>query len=136
MKPLLLTAALLFPTVSTSMAEEPDAPTQVKIEQVEKHLADGAQLLDVRTKQEWDEGHLKGATLATVNEEGFLEKVKAALDPKKEVVVYCRSGRRSAIAAEQLRAAGFAVHDIAGGIVAWEAAGKEVVRPEQAKDAE
>lgn len=127
MKHLLLTTALLFSIASPSMAAEPEiAP--VTIVQAEKQLAEGAQLLDVRTKEEWDEGHLKGATLVTVTEEGFLEKAKAKLDPKKPVVVYCRSGGRSAKATEQLRAAGFTVHDLDGGITAWQAAGKEVVK--------
>lgn len=109
-----------------SLAETPAAPAPVKIEQAEKKLAEGAQLLDVRTKEEWDEGHLKGAKLVTVTEEGFLEKAKAVLDPKKPVVVYCRSGKRSAMAVEQLRAAGFIVNDMEGGITAWTAAGKPV----------
>lgn len=127
MKNFLLSTALLFSFASSSMAAEPEiAP--VTIEQAEKQLAEGAQLLDVRTKEEWNEGHLKGATLVTVTEEGFLEKAKAKLDPKKPVVVYCRSGKRSAMATEQLRAAGFTVYDLNGGITAWQAAGKPVVK--------
>jgi phage shock protein E len=136
MKLLILTTALLFSIVSISRAEEPAVPAPVKIEQAEKYLAAGAQLLDVRTKREWNEGHLKGATLVSVTEDGFLEKAKASLDPKKEVVVYCRSGTRSAIATGQLRAAGFTVHDLAGGIAAWQDAGKEVLKPGEAKEKE
>jgi phage shock protein E len=127
MKFLILTASLLLSLVSCSPAAE-SAPAPITIEQAEKQLAEGAQLLDVRTKEEWDEGHLKGATLVTVTEEGFLEKAKAKLDPKKPVVVYCRSGARSAKATEQLREAGFTIHDLAGGITAWKAAGKPVVK--------
>lgn len=128
MKSLILASALLL---SIAQAEEHAVLAPVKIEQAEKHIAEGAQLLDVRTKEEWDEGHLKGATLVTVTEDGFLDKAKAALDPKKGVVAYCRSGKRSAVATEQLRAAGYTVHDLAGGINAWKAAGKEVVKPVQ-----
>jgi rhodanese-related sulfurtransferase len=127
MKHLILATAVLFSIVSCSPAAD-SAAAPVTIEQVEKHLAEGAQLLDVRTKEEWDEGHLKGATLVTVTEEGFLENAKAKLDPKKPVIVYCRSGTRSAKATEQLRAAGFTVHDLAGGITAWKAAGKPVLK--------
>jgi rhodanese-related sulfurtransferase len=127
MKPALLLTAILAVTGCTAADEKPGiAP--VKIEQAEKHLAAGAQLLDVRTKGEWDEGHLKGATRVTVTEDGYLDKAKAVLDPKKPVVVYCRSGRRSAEAAKQLRAAGYTVHDLAGGITAWQKAGKPVVK--------
>ena len=125
---MILTTAFLLSIDSISQAAEPAVAAPVKIEQAEKHLASGAQLLDVRTKEEWDEGHLKGATLVPVTEEGFLAKAKAALDPKKAVVVYCRSGRRSAKAAEQLRTAGFTVYDLDGGITAWKAAGKPVAK--------
>lgn len=128
MKLLLLTTALVFSIPSISLAAEPVVQKPMKVEQAEKQMADGAQLLDVRTKEEWAEGHLKGATLVTVTEDGFLKKAKAALDPKKDVVVYCQSGRRSAMAAKQLRDAGFTVHDLDGGITAWKAAGKPVVK--------
>lgn len=128
MKFLILTSTILLSIDSISLAAKPAVPAPVKIEQAEKQLASGAQLLDVRTKEEWDEGHLKGATLVPVTEDGFLDKAKATLDPKKEVVVYCKSGGRSAMAAEKLRAAGFTVHDLAGGITAWKAAGKPVVK--------
>ncbi|MCW1923721.1 rhodanese-like domain-containing protein [Luteolibacter arcticus] len=103
-----------------------DEPAPVKVEQVEKQLADGAQLLDVRTQEEWKEGHLKGAKLVPLAQDGFLDKAKAALDPKKPVLVYCKSGGRSAKAAKQLREAGFTVYDMAGGITAWQKAGKPV----------
>jgi phage shock protein E len=126
MKTIVLFTALLTSLGSISIAEETKVIAQVKIEEAEKQLATGAQLLDVRTKEEWDEGHLKGAKLVTVTEDGFLEKAKATLDAKKPVVVYCRSGKRSAKATEQLRAAGYTVYDLAGGITAWIAAGKAV----------
>ncbi|QTN30786.1 rhodanese-like domain-containing protein [Akkermansiaceae bacterium] len=96
----------------------------LQIDRAEQLLAANVQLIDVRTKEEWDESHLKGAKLVTVTEDDFL--AKAVLDPEKEVLVYCRSGKRSAIAAEKLRAAGYAVHEISGGITAWVEAGKPV----------
>ena len=110
-------------------AEEVAKDQPIKIEQAAAKIEAGVQLLDVRTKEEWDAGHLKGAKLVTLAEEGFVEKAKAVLDPKKPVVVYCRSGGRSAKATKQLRDAGFTtVHDMAGGIVAWEKEGKPVVK--------
>jgi rhodanese-related sulfurtransferase len=85
--------------------------------------------MDVRTQEEWDEGHLKGAKLVTPSKEGFAAKAKAVLDPKKPVVVYCHSGRRSAMAVKPLRAGGFtAVFEIAGGLTAWEKKAKPVVK--------
>ena len=127
MKHLIPALALLLSIGSCSRAaESPAAPAN--IEQAERHLAGGAQLVDVRTKEEWDEGHLEGAALATVTEEGFIEKAAGMLDPEKPVLVYCQSGKRSAVAARKLRAAGFTVHDLGGGIAAWKAAGKPVVK--------
>lgn len=126
MKALLLALALIPAAVIA--ADEPAKDAPVKIEQAEKHIAAGVQILDVRTREEWKEGHLKGATLATVTEDGFLKKAKDALDPKKPVLVYCRSGGRSAKAAKQLREAGFTVYDLAGGITAWQKAGKPVIK--------
>lgn len=126
MKIAILATAILLSVYSVSSAVDPIVAQPIKIAEAEKQFAAGAQMLDVRTKEEWNEGHLKGAKLVTVTEAGFLDKAKAALDPKKAVVVYCRSGRRSAIAAEQLRAAGFMVYDMQGGITAWMAAGKPI----------
>ena len=109
-------------------AEEVATDKPIKVEQAAAKIEAGVQLLDVRTKEEWDEGHLKGAKMVTLSEQGFADQVKAVLDPKKPVVVYCGSGKRSAKAAKQLRDAGFTVHDMAGGITAWQKEGKPVVK--------
>ncbi|MES2922893.1 MAG: rhodanese-like domain-containing protein [Verrucomicrobiota bacterium] len=110
-------------------AEVVSTDKPIKVGQAAERIAAGAQLLDVRTKEEWDEGHLKGAKLVTLSEEGFADKAKAVLDPKKPVVVYCGSGTRSATAAKLLRNGGFTtVFDMAGGIYIWEKEGKPVVK--------
>lgn len=101
----------------------------ITVAQASEKIAAGDQLLDVRTQEEWDQGHLKGAKRVSIAEEGFVDKAKAVLDPKKPVVVYCRSGNRSAKATKLLREAGFTtVLDLAGGIIAWEKEGKPVVK--------
>lgn len=63
-------------------------------------------VIDVRTPAEFDEGHLEGAVNHNV-EDGSLADALASLDPAGEYIVYCRSGRRSAIAAQQMAEAGF-----------------------------
>jgi rhodanese-related sulfurtransferase len=128
MKTFALLSALLLSLGPATAADPAKKDAPVTIEQAEKHLAGGVQLLDVRTEEEWNQGHLKGAKRVTVTEDGFLDKAKATLDPKKPVLVYCRSGGRSAKAAKQLREAGYTVHDLAGGITAWQKAGKPVVK--------
>lgn len=134
MKSFSLGASVAWLLLTFSHGENPTVHAPVKIEVAVKELAEGAQLLDVRTRDEWNQGHLKDAILVTVTEDGFLEKAKAVLNQGKPVVVYCRSGKRSAMAAGQLRAAGFTVHDLEGGITAWIAAGKEVVKPDLKPD--
>ncbi|WP_193213798.1 rhodanese-like domain-containing protein [Luteolibacter marinus] len=127
MRNLLALAMAGLMTAAAPAADEPAKDKPATIEQVEKQLEKGAQLLDVRTKSEWDKGHLKGATRVDIFKDGFLEKVKAKMDPKKPLVVYCHSGGRSADATEQLREAGFTtVYDLDGGITAWKKAGKPV----------
>jgi len=81
-------------------------------------ISEGAVVLDVRTKAEWDEGHLPMAKLLPVDE--ISASKAAALVPSKatKVVVYCRSGRRSAQAAQTLRGLGYAVYDL-GAITNW-----------------
>ncbi|WKZ66254.1 MAG: rhodanese-like domain-containing protein [Flavobacteriales bacterium] len=87
-----------------------------------------AQLIDVRTASEYASGHLDGArNLDWTN--GQLQAGMATLDKQAPVLVYCASGRRSAAAREALLQAGFKdVTDMAGGIQAWTANGKPVVR--------
>ena len=81
------------------------------------------QLLDVRTEAEYAEGHIDGASLADVKRDDFLSVAKAQLCKEQPVAVYCRSGKRSAKAAELLTAEGYRVTNLKGGIVAWTAKG-------------
>ncbi len=74
-------------------------------------------LLDVREANEWEIGRIEGATRISVNE---LTAHLHELDTAREMVVYCRSGVRSARAVEMLKEAGFRkVKNMAGGILRW-----------------
>ena len=86
------------------------------------------QLLDVRTRDEFDEGHIAGATLIDVNDSSFVDQAMAVIDKQRPVAVYCRSGRRSARAANLLAGQGCQVTNLAGGVLAWKDAGKELVK--------
>lgn len=81
----------------------------------------GVQLVDVRTAQEYSEGHIPGAMNIDVNASDFDEKIKA-LDKKENVAIYCRSGRRSKMAANKLTAAGFKVIELNTGFLSWDGA--------------
>lgn len=74
-------------------------------------------LLDVREANEWEIGHLPGAVRISVNE---LPERMSELDTSVEMVVYCKSGIRSARAINTLRRAGFRkLKNLAGGIIRW-----------------
>ncbi len=81
-------------------------------------------LIDVREQWEYDEGHIPNVTLIPINE---IEDRLSEIPTDKEVVFYCRSGPRSHQATELLLEKGFDnVHNLEGGILAWEDAGYEV----------
>ncbi len=101
----------------------------VKVPEAEALIAKKIQILDVRTEKEWKEGHLDGAVRVDFLEEGFLGKVVKAVDPKKPVLVYCKSGGRSENAAKAMAELGYTeIREFDGGIVAWQKAGKKVVK--------
>ena len=83
-------------------------------------------VLDVRTPEEYAEGHLDGAVLVDFYAPDFAEQL-AALDTDVPYLVYCRSGNRSGQAIDVMEQLGFtSVVDVDGGIVAWSDAGLPV----------
>lgn len=76
------------------------------------------QLVDVRTAEEFAEGHIPGAVNMDVNGVEFDAQI-ATLDTERPVALYCRSGRRSKVAAEKVAKAGFEVVELDGGILSW-----------------
>ena len=92
------------------------------------------QIVDTRTAGEFAENHLEGAVNIDVNEGTFLRKATEQLAKDRPVAVYCRSGKRSAKAAQMLSAEGFEVCNMLGGIMAWQGAGKAVTRDTHAMD--
>ncbi len=85
----------------------------------------GAFLLDVRQPEEWEAGHIPGATLIPLGE---LESRVGELPEDQQIVVVCRSGNRSASGRDILLDAGFTdVTSMDGGMNAWASAGYETV---------
>lgn len=83
-------------------------------------------VLDVREQWEYDEGHIPGVVLLPMSE---LPGRMSEIPKDKNVIVTCRTGNRSGQVTEFLRENGFEnVHNMLGGIVAWEQAGYEVAR--------
>jgi rhodanese-related sulfurtransferase len=105
-------------------------PNQVpEIEAVEAQSGAAAHtLLDVREPDEWEAGHAPGATWIPLGE---LERVRTEIPINKQVVCICRSGVRSAKAAEALISWGFDASNMVGGMRAWDAAGLPVIRDDE-----
>lgn len=86
----------------------------------------GVVVIDVRSPQEYAEGHLEGALNINVEAPDFDAQI-AVLDPGATYALYCRSGRRSAVAAQRMAEAGFgSVLDLEGGMADLAAAGAPV----------
>jgi len=94
-------------------------PSEVTPSELAQRVArgDALDIIDVRERHEWQIARIPGANLIPL---GTLHQALSSLDPRREIVVYCHHGIRSAQAAEQLRAAGFTrVWNLAGGIDRW-----------------
>ena len=97
-----------------------------KLEKLIEHQ--NGNILDVRTPEEWAEGIIDGALKINFYDDNFKTEV-AKLDMNKTIYVYCKSGGRSANAADQILEMGFKkVINLEGGIKAWNKAGKQTVK--------
>lgn len=95
--------------------------------------ADSVQLLDVRTPQEYAEGHIDGALNINVQSDDFRQMAEKELSKESTILVYCRSGRRSMDAAEILTELGYKVVNLRGGIIEWKEDGLPVTTGEIAQ---
>lgn len=104
---------------SQSSPADMEAYHKIDAEEAKKRMKeDGVTVVDVRTAEEYAEGHIEGAVLLPVETIG--EEPPAELpDPEATILVYCRTGRRSKAASDQLVALGYQkIYDF-GGIVDW-----------------
>ena len=117
---MLLTLALPFGCVGCS---DGGSATYEQISGAEaKALMDsesGYIIIDARTQEEYDQGHIPGAIM--IPEYEIVDRAENELPDKDQLIlVYCRSGRRSKIAAEELVKLGYTNVKEFGGIIDWE----------------
>ena len=93
-------------------------PTTVGVDAAKARIEAGAALLvDVREREEWQAGHVAGATHIPL---GTLPGAASSLPKDREMLVICRTGNRSAKAQAKLAQAGFTqVTNVTGGMTAW-----------------
>ncbi|MFL5841927.1 MAG: rhodanese-like domain-containing protein [Thermoleophilaceae bacterium] len=93
---------------------------EVSPEEARQLIESGAQLVDVRADEEFTAGHIPGARHVPLAE---IDSEAAQLERDRPLVVYCRSGERSGMAADAFAASGWEAQSVAGGLVAWHEAG-------------
>ncbi len=109
---------------------EPEIP-EVSVDQLHEKIIAGQPgfICDVRTEGEYQDEHIE-PTAARIDFDlipMFLHKLPQ--DPAAEIYLLCRSGRRSGVVTLYLRSIGYSnAFNVAGGIVAWKAAGYDIVR--------
>ena len=82
-------------------------------------IAQGYTILDVRTPEEFEEGHIQGAQNINVKDDTFIIAIQK-FSPSDTLLVYCRSGRRSLYAAQVMVSLGFQkIYDLEGGFLNW-----------------
>ncbi len=127
MKPQVILLSLMAVAVAIAgCGEKTSGYTDISVKKA-RELIEGRKvfLLDVRTPQEYSSGHIKGAYLIPLQE---LEDRLNEIPKDQKILVYCRTGHRSAIASQILAENGFDVLNMKGGIVEWINKGYEVVR--------
>ena len=132
----LVGALLLVPTLAacgsateaapapTTAASQPSSPVRVGVpEWMQAAQSPGTVIIDVRTPEEFNSGHVQGALNIPVEFPDFATQV-AALDPTATYAIYCRSGNRSAVATAEMGSMGYLhLYDLEGGFADLEAAG-------------
>lgn len=83
-------------------------------------------LIDVRTPEEFAQGHIAGAININVGDEDFAKKVKEKTQKQKTVAIYCRSGRRSKVAISAIESLKLQIAELNDGIISWQQAGFKV----------
>lgn len=113
---------------SSLVVEQPSAPVRVDAAQFANIVATpGIQIIDVRTPEEFAEGHIEGAVNFNVQGPEFANQI-AGLDPAGTYAVYCRSGNRSVAAVAQMSEIGInGIFELESGTIGWEEAGLPVV---------
>lgn len=126
-----LLVASLFAVACGSSSEQTSTGIRVvspsDASSIQNEPPEGLVVLDVRTPEEFAEGHLEGATMIDFYSPDFRDRL-AELDPDQPYLIYCRSGNRSGQTRAILEELEFGdVADVDGGIVAWQAKGLPVV---------
>ena len=117
------------PTSPVAPVEAPAAPVRVGVTEFANVIADpGVTIVDVRTPQEFAEGHIAGAVNIPVELPDFMDRV-SELDPAGTYAVYCRSGNRSQPAVAGMASVGInGIYELESGTTGWTSEGQPLVQ--------
>ena len=120
--------------VGIEQTQAVNIPAQKAYEIIQKEKSDtNFVILDVRTEQEFRQGHIQGAVNLNFYDPNFKAQL-AKLDTNKTYLVYCRSGHRSGLAVEIMKKLHFKhLYNLQGGMIQWRAQKLPVVPPEAGK---
>lgn len=120
---LFIMIALFIPAFAFAEIKNEDAAKVEELIKSGKYI-----VIDVRTKEEYDAGHIEGAFNFDYYDENFKDKIKSQFkDKNKPYIVYCRSGMRSLYSAQILDSLGYTdVTNMKGGFLSWQSSGKPV----------
>lgn len=129
MKIRILSVLVVMMSLNSCIKKQVDGVQVVDISTYERQLKQPEiQLIDVRTPEEFSEGHIENAKNINIMGNDFDTQV-ANLDKTKPVMVYCKSGGRSAKASARLKELGFTtITDLEGGITNWNSENKPTVK--------
>ncbi len=119
-----LIATLGGESASTVAPRTEALPATVSVDKAYQMYQDGTFVLDVRTKEEWEEFHAPNTTSIPLDE--LPDRVNE-LPADQTILVVCRSGNRSQAGRDILRQAGFSATSMTGGLNEWRASGYPVV---------
>ena len=118
MQKILVTLIALLLLAGCSTGQESQEPYEtIDISTIEKKVADGWQLVDVREIEEYNSGHIPNALnvpLTTITQGDY-----DTLEQDQNYVIICQSGNRSQTASEQLAKAGFQIVNVKQGMSSW-----------------
>lgn len=132
MSVILLSLAMVLSLSCNVKSQEKNSQQENVIQVVEASeydmLKTGEILIDIRTPEEFESGHLEGAVNINFFDADFMEQL-SAFNKEESVFIYCRSGGRSAKASSKMQAAGFTkVIDLKGGIKSWRKNNLKIVK--------
>ncbi len=119
------TIYFLFVLFACSSVDQEPVQT-ISADKLTKLQSDGVVVIDIRTKKEYDDGHIPGVIHIDFLSDGFLDQMKSQ-NMDEPIIIHCASGGRSGKASKKLIDAGFKqIYDYSGGFSDWKSKGLKI----------